>query len=88
VRRKKETVYYDAAENLINQRRDFACHAIGTVYLNSDYDLDRNTALAEFSWYFKPFETLEGSSWFGEITSKNQLARSLALLLMHEVIND
>lgn len=73
--------YLKAAKLL--DKNTFACPSINEAAKTSQeaYDL-----LKEFDYYFRPSELPYTSTWFGDHREeKNQLARSLALLLMHEI---
>ncbi len=80
---KTSSVYYKAAELIANNEAAYCCHVLRNMKQNK----------ASFEKLFKPrkkdFYNVEGIgdvSWFGvHYKESNQLARTLALLLMAEM---
>lgn len=75
-------IYKRAAEMIANGKLNVACSAIdlasgsGFIYTRQRY---------KFEVMFMPENKRSSSTWFDEPTPENQLARSLALLLMAEM---
>lgn len=83
-------VYRDAAKRIASKKNDFACDAI----TNSKYFFDGMMHVDKFKdLFYHPESKLFAENdigfddlWFGLPNKKeNQLARSLALLLMEEI---
>lgn len=71
-----ESIYFKAAKKIAFGQAYLACKAIG----------NNEKALRPFRKYFKPRELKDDQLWFGPVSLKNQLARSLALLFMDKII--
>jgi len=77
------TVYYEAAKRVANGENDLACIAIGDIV--GDF---RHIYVSRFERYFKPEKNSSLFWWDRDYRNpqcKGRLARSLALLLMHEM---
>jgi hypothetical protein len=71
--------YLRAAKRL--ETADYACIALGVK--GGGYK-----EKIKFTKLFKPENYNHYYPWFGEINPENQMARSLALLFMHEIEKD
>lgn len=86
-------IYTRAAERISDNRHRYCC-----ISLVSDLDVDAFDAylsVEEFCEIFRPRNRKKASSWFdfeidaaGKPSKTNQLARSLALLLMAEIVKE
>lgn len=82
-------IYEIAAEKIASGEADLACFAIHSlICLPSEYDnFTYVLYVDDFSDYFNP--RTEPGIWFGHIDyPKNRLARTLALLLMAEIVRE
>lgn len=87
---KPSSVYRKAARRIVSKKNLFCCSAIAD---STDIHTYSNRLEWDFIRYFKPYmnELFFESTffWFGrESINENQLARSLALLLMAEIVKD
>lgn len=77
------SIYEDAAILIANGRTRHACSAI---LISRDYCPEHSSdSLMLFKEFFMQRGSLPASSWWGDPSKDNQMARSLALLLMHEM---
>ena len=80
-------IYKKAAEGIVNNKIRFACDSLTLEISRIQEIKDRNWELRDlFKIYFKPEPKWIYPNWFGAFTEENQLARSLALLFMSEII--
>lgn len=81
----KKGVYLKAAKLITEREQRWACHAI-VVAVNYLAIKHKH----KFSEYFYDPESPMHTEyiWFGVLNRENQLARTLALLLMHEMEKD
>jgi len=73
-----ETNYYYLAAKLISNGNDlFCCNVLRKLKISS----------TKFNYFFKPFNNNEEKvAWYGDPwEERNRVARSLALLFMHEM---
>jgi hypothetical protein len=80
----RKSVYFKAAELIGNDKRRSCCLTIAKV---CD---DRGIGCGEATYYRHKFSVMfytpnESAFWYGPFTPRNQLARSLALLLMDQI---
>ena len=80
-------IYFEAAKLIANSKADYACIAIAEILENTGNCLISSDA---FVYYFRPLLTSSCAEpwWEKDVTPKSQLARSIALLFMHEMEKD
>jgi hypothetical protein len=84
------TIYTRAAKLIAENKEPFCCTALRAVLENNlGVPYKKSTYENYFEDVFRPARKSSDASWFGDRTElQNQVARTLALLFMIEIIKD
>ena len=81
------SIYRKAAKRIAEKENKFSCAAI--IHASKKMNKEKYLQVRIFQDYFKPKDVDLNMAWWDVPTkTKNQLARSLALLLMAEIERD